>query len=120
MKKFSLEKIHKNVDQDELICWVDIQLILEHLFSEKSFKVIDIESKFWIPRNQYNVLAKKLEQVWILKRWENNSRVLNEEYSKEQVMKAFLYAEWDIQKIQIHCELEEGTTSSFTRAPLNA
>jgi len=59
--------------------------ILDHLFEEKSFKRQEVEKKFWIPRNRYQVLVEKLDDLWVLERGENNSRVLNWDFGREDV-----------------------------------
>lgn len=101
---------------DSKICWINIVDLLDHLTQEKTFKIIDIEKKFWIPRNQNQALWKRLEEIWILKRGDFNSKILNEEYSQEQIMKALLYANWEINKIEIQLEK---SWSNFSREPLN-
>ena len=59
-----------------------------------------------------------MEQVNILKRWPNNSRILNEDYTREQIAKAFVYSEGNIEKLEIqHQEIEK---NHFTRQPLSS
>jgi len=59
--------------------------LLDHLFQYKSFKRDDIEGKFGIPRNRFTALGDKLENMGILERGPNNSRVLNERYSRQDI-----------------------------------
>lgn len=59
--------------------------LLDHLFEFESFKRDDIEKKFGIPRNRFTTLAQKLEDLCVLKRGENNSRILNEEFARSDV-----------------------------------
>lgn len=117
-KMFTLKKRSKQEDEENLIFWIPIVEIVKHLFEEKHFKRTDIENKFLIPRNQYTKLASKLEQINILKRGENNSRILNEDYTQEQILKAFIFCDWNIDNLRIHHE--EIAPNSFSSLPLNA
>lgn len=111
-------KQSKSEEKDNEIFWISIQEIIKHLLEEKHFKRTDIENKFIINRNQYQKLASKLDEVNILVRWENNSRILNEEYSEKQIAKALIFSEGNIDNIKIHHE--EIEPNNFSRLPLNA
>lgn len=73
-------------ENDETIEGVPVPELIDHLFEEGSFKREDIEGKFGMPRNRYQRLAEKMEQLEILTRGENNSRVLNDEMSRAEVI----------------------------------
>lgn len=65
--------------------WIPVVELLDHLFEFESFKRDDIEEKFGIPRNRFTELAKKLETLNVLIRGENNSRVLNPEFTRSDI-----------------------------------
>lgn len=65
--------------------WIPVVELLDHLFEFESFKRDDIEEKFGIPRNRFTDLAKKLETLNVLIRGENNSRVLNPEFTRSDI-----------------------------------
>ena len=117
-KQFTMNKRCKQEKKEDIIFWIPIVEIVKHLFEQKHFKRTDIESKFLIPRNQYQKLATKLEEINILKRGENNSRILNEDYTQEQIAKALIYCDWNVDNIKIHHE--EIAPNSFSSLPLNA
>ena len=56
--------------------------LMDHLFMVGSFKRDEVESKWWIPRYRVTAISKKLEELGVLIRGENNSRVLNPEYTR--------------------------------------
>lgn len=65
---------------------VPVPELIDHLFEKGSFKRDDIESKFGMPRNRYQRLAEKMEALEILTRGENNSRVLNKDMTRAEVI----------------------------------
>ena len=73
-------------ESDETIEGVPVPELIDHLFEEGSFKREDIEGNFCIPRNRYQRLAEKMEELEILNRGENNSRVLNPEMTRAEVI----------------------------------
>lgn len=75
-----------SVESGETIEGVPVPELIDHLFEEGSFKREDIEGKFGMPRNRYQRLAVKMEALDILIRGENNSRVLNPEMSRGEVI----------------------------------
>lgn len=88
--------------------------LLDHLFEHKSFKREDIETKFAIPRNRYATLANKMESIGILKRGENNSRVLNEEYTRADIASIFKNVTSAKDLKQVFRQIGE---TSFTKEP---
>lgn len=76
----------QSCESDETIEGVPVPELIDHLFEEGSFKREDIEGKFAMPRNRYQRLAEKMEQLDILTRGENNSRVLNKKMSRGEVI----------------------------------
>jgi len=64
---------------------IPVDELLDHLFEFESFKRDDIEGKFGIPRNRFTDLAKKFDDIGILVRGENNSRVLNPEFTRSDI-----------------------------------
>lgn len=59
--------------------------LLDHLFTEKSFKRDEIKDKFLIGHHRTLELGANLEKVGVLVRGDNNARVLNEEYSRGDI-----------------------------------
>jgi len=61
--------------------------LLDHLFTFGTFKRDEIEGKFGVPRNRFDALAKKLDEmgVTVHDRQKNNARVLNPAYSRQDV-----------------------------------
>ena len=64
---------------------IPISELLDHLFTEQSFKREEIKKKFGLAHHRYNILAQKLEDLKVLNRGPNNSRVLNTEYSRQDI-----------------------------------
>lgn len=83
VKKMIPERIE--APTGETIEWIPVIEMLDHLFEFESFKRDDIEKKFGIPRNRFTSLAQKLEDIGALVRGENNSRVLNPEFSRSDI-----------------------------------
>lgn len=67
--------------------WIPVFELLDHLFTHESFSRQDIEAKFWISRSQFQKLVSKLDELKILVRWENNARILNNEFSRQDLAK---------------------------------
>ncbi len=61
--------------------------ILDHLFESKSFKILEIQNKFNIPKRKVEQLGCKLEEVGILIRGDKNARILNDDYSRSDITK---------------------------------
>lgn len=76
----------QSVESDDTIEGIPVTEMVDHLFVEKSFKRDDVETAFGIPRNRYQRLAEKMEELDILIRGENNSRVLNPEMTRAEVI----------------------------------
>lgn len=76
----------QTIESDETIEGIPVTEMVDHLFEEQSFKRDDVESKFGIPRNRYQRLAEKMEELDILTRGENNSRVLNDDMTRAEVI----------------------------------
>ena len=76
----------KNESTDH-IEWIPTLELVDYLFENRSFKRDEVEKTFGIPRNRYEKLAKKLDELSILLRGENNARILNEEFTRQEVYK---------------------------------
>lgn len=83
---------YETVDENQIEGIPTVELI-DHLFETQSFKRGDVEYKFNIPRNRYQRLAEKLESNGVLVRGENNSRILNEEVRRQDIVKMLEGAE---------------------------
>lgn len=79
----------QSCESDETIEGIPVTELVDHLFEEKSFKREEVESKFGIPRNRYHRLAEKMEEMEILVRGENNSRVLSPDVTRGEVVEHF-------------------------------
>jgi len=64
--------------------------LIDYLFEHKSFKRDDIEATFGVSRNRFDNLAKKLDEINILIRGANNARVLNPDYTRQEVVAALI------------------------------
>lgn len=56
--------------------------LLDHLFTVGTFKREDVEKKWGIPRYRVTIISKKLEDLGVLSRGENNARILNPEFTR--------------------------------------
>lgn len=59
--------------------------LLDHLFTYETFKRKDIEEKFKIPRYRFDALGKKLDALGVTVHGENNARILNKAFSRQDV-----------------------------------
>jgi len=59
--------------------------LLDHLFTVGTFKRDDVENKWKIPRYRVTEISKKLEDLGVLVRGENNARVLNTDFTREDI-----------------------------------
>lgn len=75
----------EKVATGDIIDGIPVVELLDHLFTQQSFKREEVERKFGIPRNKYTTLAIKLENLGVLVRGENNARVLNEDFARADV-----------------------------------
>lgn len=73
------EEIDEPQEGTETLDGVSTSNLLTHLFRNRTFKRVEVESKFGLPRHRYSTMADALEQIGILTRGENNARVLDPE-----------------------------------------
>ena len=59
--------------------------LMDHLFTIGTFKRDDVEKKWGIPRYRVTLISKKLEDLGVLVRGENNARTLNTEYTRSDL-----------------------------------
>lgn len=76
------------VIEEDHIHGIPVSELLDHLITHKSFKRMEVEQKFGIPRHKFTMIADELEAVGLLTRGENNSRVLNSERSRYDMQKS--------------------------------
>lgn len=76
----------QSIESDETIEGVPVNELIDHLFENQSFKRCDIEGTFGMPHNRFQRLAEKMEEMEILTRGENNSRVLNTKMTRAEVI----------------------------------
>lgn len=93
--EFNRYKEEEVQEQSEwwMIEWIPVLELIDHLFIVKSFKREDIEKKFWIARHRFADVANALEECWILVRWPNNSRVLNDKITRQEIVACIAQAE---------------------------
>lgn len=105
----------KEIETADNIEWIPTAELLDHLFQLQTFKREDIEKKFGIPRNRYSTLAARLEAIEVLVRGPNNSRVLNEEYSRADV--AAILASAGSSAKNLKQVFRQTSANSWTREP---
>jgi hypothetical protein len=59
--------------------------LLDHLFTVGTFKRDEVEKKWGIPRYRVTEISKKLEDLGVLVRGDNNARVLNTDFTREDI-----------------------------------
>jgi len=82
---FSVVELFADQKICETLDGVPVSEILDHLFTEKTFKRDDIESKFSLPRYKVTELTKNLKRVSVLIHGENNASILNPNYSRQDI-----------------------------------
>lgn len=70
-----------------LIEGIPISELVDHIFSESSFKRDEIERKFALPRNRYQSIANRLDELGVFKRGDNNARELQENFKREDLVR---------------------------------
>lgn len=78
----SLLATHTDIRTIDSIDGIPRLELMDHLFTIGTFKRDDVESKWKIPRYRVTAISKKLEDLGVLIRGENNSRILNSEYTR--------------------------------------
>jgi hypothetical protein len=63
--------------------------LVDYIFEHGSFVRAHAETYFGLPRNKFDAMAKQMDTVKIFTRWENNSRVINPDMSRADVMSIF-------------------------------
>ena len=72
--------------ETEAICGIPKDELCHFIFESGGFRIQEAKQKLGISRKRYDRLADALEQSGILRRGENNARVLNSaEFSRQQV-----------------------------------
>jgi len=81
----SLLATHTDIRTIDSIDGIPRLELMDHLFTVWTFKRDEVESKWAIPRYRVTAMSKKLEDLGVLIRWENNSRILNPEYTRSDL-----------------------------------
>lgn len=81
----SLRPIDRDISEDERFYGIPVVELVEYIFSGRGFVRSEVERRFGIPRNKFDEMAKKLDEVKIFSRGSNNARVLNPDMSREDV-----------------------------------
>lgn len=97
--RFLRRKFRKKTGAEE-IEGVPIYEILHQLFFARNFKRTEVIKKWAIPQTKFDALAKKLEALGVLIRGENNSRILNPDFSREQIAEILRGAKGSARGIQ--------------------
>lgn len=109
--KSEFEKFTPPVDMVEGIPTLEL---IDYLFNNQTFKRDDIEAVFGIPRNRFDILAKKLDDLKVLIRGANNGRVLNPEMSRQEIVQ--ILASWKKAK-ELKQTFNEIKENYFAAAP---
>jgi hypothetical protein len=75
-------------DEGEMIDMVEfipVPELLDHLFTEKSLKRDDVKAKFGVPQYRVEALGKKLQELGVLVTGANNAKTLNPAFSRQDV-----------------------------------
>lgn len=72
--------------------WVNISGLVDILFSKNWLPTHDLQ-EIWMQTKKIKKLGDNLERIWILKRWENNARILNPEISQNQILEKIMSCE---------------------------
>lgn len=119
------------VESDEpLFYGIPVVEMVEYIFSGRGFVRSDIERKFAIPRNKFDEMAKKLDEVKVFVRGSNNSRTLNEDMSREDVSSILFSAAYSGEVRRLVRKVENGfshtpsmpalrSSSGFVTTPLS-
>lgn len=99
----------------ENIEWIPTLELIDYIFENKSFKRDEVEQTFGIPRNRFEKLAKKLDELNIIIRWANNARVLNEEFTRQEVYKIL---EWKSSAEELKNIFSKVSDSVYQVAPV--
>lgn len=75
--------------------------LIDHLFEFESFKRTDVLGKFGIPANRFENIAKKLEELGLLVRGDNNSRILAPGTSREKIAEALGESDGSAETIKV-------------------
>lgn len=114
LEKFeSMLASHDNIRTIDSIDGIPRIELLDHLFTAGNFKRDEVEKKWNIPRYRVTEISKKLEDLGVLVRGENNARVLNTEYTRSDL--ATLLDGFDsVSEIKM---LTRKTVSGFSHVP---
>lgn len=63
--------------------------LINHLITFQSFKQTECKQKFGLNQKQFDSIAKKLEKIGVLIRGDNNSRIFNKEFTRQDLAKVF-------------------------------
>lgn len=93
-------KIKKPVHNQNTLAGIPKKELINFLFEKQSFKLKETMDTFGIDRKSFDTLAKKLENdLKVLERGENNSRILSEKYTREEIAKMIMGAK-DVKSIK--------------------
>lgn len=95
----------KNV---ELVEGIPVDEFVDHIFEHKSFKRDDAETVFAMPRNRYQSLANRLDELGIFVRGANNARELNPNLSRKEVVALITGEASSVSKFDSACVVPSG------------
>jgi len=106
------KKQHKQ-SEIGMIFGVPSDEIINHLIEFHSFKQIACKKKFGLNQKQFDSIAKKLEKIGVLIRGENNSRIFNQKFTRENLSEIF-YGKTSIDDIPLLWKKTDEGVSCFT------
>jgi hypothetical protein len=111
---WTLVKRFRPVPQVETIEAIPTAELLDHLFTEKTFKRDEVKAKFGVPQYRVTELTKNLKRVGVLDTGENGMSILNPEFSRQDVasMLAGVSAAKDLEPLFRRDELGYTSTPS--------
>jgi len=80
-----IKRIMRQKPNISLIEGVPAMELLDHIFTFGSFKRDEVCKKFGLSKERFDKLARRLESMQVFERGENNARVLNPDFTRQDV-----------------------------------
>jgi hypothetical protein len=110
------ERHNEIIEPSQLIDDIPKTELVDYLLRFKNLNIKQATEYFLVPQNKIEKLAKKLEEVYVLVRGENNSRILNKDFGRQDLASIFNAASC-IDDIE---SLFKKNDIGFTSVPVNA
>lgn len=95
IKKLKLWDDNKKDNEMKTFFNIPIFELADYIFENKNFKRDEVEKVFWLPRNRFDNMAKQMDYVKIFVRGENNSRILNQDMSRSDIISILESYDWN-------------------------